>query len=527
MNHPLINLLLTFLERNKIFLDKKEFEFQIQSHPNYPSLNSITGVLTHFKIDNIAAEVPVNIDTVKQLPNIYLAEINGDMGNELAIVECKQSEYKITSKTQKGKSISENEFLKIFTGIILAIDNDNYQEVLTKPKYSILNYVLPILIGLVVIFMHEVTVLKFLFFILSIVGILISGAILKQEFGLETTIGNAFCSSTNEKKDCSAVLSSKGANLFKNLKLSDFSLIYFLSLGFSSFIFILNETSHNTIYTISILSLPITVYSIYYQLRILKKWCMLCLCIVGVLWLQGIVAFFDFSLDFLFKNIILLILVFTTVFIIWNNAKPKIFEFLRTKKEEISFMRFKRNFTLFITLLFSSKKIDTQIEEISEIIFGNKSSELELLIVTNPYCGHCKVAHDMIEDLINKYNDNVKLIIRFNVDTDDLNNDLVNITTRLHELYYKNSPEDCIRAMNSIYNGKPTNEWLEEWGYCNDKDVYIQSLKKQALWCSETNINFTPEILVNGRSFPSEYNRSDLVYFIAELEENALAKQEI
>ena len=44
------------LRKNGIQFDKDEFLFQIQSHPSYPSLHSITGVLEHFNIDNIAEQ---------------------------------------------------------------------------------------------------------------------------------------------------------------------------------------------------------------------------------------------------------------------------------------------------------------------------------------------------------------------------------------------------------------------------------------------------------------------------------------
>jgi hypothetical protein len=32
--------------------------------------------------------------------------------------------------------------------------------------------------------------------------------------------------------------------------------------------------------------------------------------------------------------------------------------------------------------------------------------------------------------------------------------------------------------------------------------------------------NFTPEILINGHSFPKEYDRADLVYFVEDLYES-------
>ena len=55
----------------------------------------------------------------------------------------------------------------------------------------------------------------------------------------------------------------------------------------------------------------------------------------------------------------------------------------------------------------------------------------------------------------------------------------------------------------------------------NNSDYFLAELEREKEWCKENTINFTPEILINGRSFPKEYNRSDLIFFIEELEENS------
>jgi len=37
-------------------------------------------------------------------------------------------------------------------------------------------------------------------------------------------------------------------------------------------------------------------------------------------------------------------------------------------------------------------------------------------------------------------------------------------------------------------------------------------------------VNFTPEILLNGKPFPNEYNRSDLINFVDDIVEEELLK---
>ena len=74
--------------------------------------------------------------------------------------------------------------------------------------------------------------------------------------------------------------------------------------------------------------------------------------------------------------------------------------------------------------------------------------------------------------------------------------------------------------MSSIYEGTSVDKWFNTWGNCYEKEKYFTKLESQKNWCTANAINFTPEILVNGNSFPKEYDREELIYFIEDLNEN-------
>ena len=46
------NYLYQYLEKEEIIIDKKEFDFQIKFHPDYPSLLAIVDTLIFCNIDN-------------------------------------------------------------------------------------------------------------------------------------------------------------------------------------------------------------------------------------------------------------------------------------------------------------------------------------------------------------------------------------------------------------------------------------------------------------------------------------------
>jgi len=74
--------------------------------------------------------------------------------------------------------------------------------------------------------------------------------------------------------------------------------------------------------------------------------------------------------------------------------------------------------------------------------------------------------------------------------------------------------------MHHIYNGQDVEQWLGQFGVCNESSLYFNSLDKESDWCKANALNFTPVILINGKSYPKEYDRGDLIYFIEELHEN-------
>ena len=84
----------------------------------------------------------------------------------------------------------------------------------------------------------------------------------------------------------------------------------------------------------------------------------------------------------------------------------------------------------------------------------------------------------------------------------------------------KKNGEKCLKAMTDIYEGMAVKKWLDKWDNCSKKEKYLNILKAEKDWCLANNISFTPELLINGKSYPKEYNKADLIYFMEDLVEN-------
>ncbi len=513
------------LQKNSIPFDKEELSFQIQSHPSYPSLHSVTGVFDHFNIENIAARVPNTLEILEELPKSFMAQFNGEKGIQMVLVEKEKKGVAIFDEEKKKSKISNDEFVKGFTGIIVAVEKseDDSEKVNVSKSYTTVGFVLAALIFTGVLALSNTAIVPWITLVLSIIGVVISVSIVKQEFGIQNSIGNAFCTSDSEKKDCNAVLSSKGAKIAGNYKLSDLSLIYFVGLSLSTTLLFAQNLDISYVYFIAIASTPITIYSIYYQAVVVKTWCMLCLSIVGLLWIQALVPVFMVPnlFDFSFSLMTALIIAgsFLLTFTLWSYLKPQLKEAEENKQFKIDYYQFKRKYNIFSTLLKNNDALNTEMNSTEQIVFGNREANVEIVVITNPFCGHCKPVHTVIEDVLKQFKNDVKIIIRFNIHMDK-EGDAVKITSGLLDIFETHGEEKCLEAMEEAYLKLSPKEWIEKWYPKEiDQDKRFEDLTKQKDWCEANKINFTPEILVNGRSFPKEYDRGDIAFFIEDLQE--------
>ncbi|GAA4278461.1 vitamin K epoxide reductase family protein [Aquimarina mytili] len=524
MKDSVVYLLYKLLRKNKITVDEEEVKFQLLSHPTYPSLHSITGVLDHFNIENIAVQAPTNNETLSQLESYFLAQIKNDTGEHFVLFIRKKDKINLVFSREYTQVLTDEEFLKIWTGIILVID-PNENEVSTTAKNNdtkIGATVLTSLLFITLFFLFKPSLSEFLHYSLSIIGAVFSALIILKELGLQSNTLDRFCSSGQNKVDCDAVLNSNGASLLGIFKLSDAGIVYFVSLVFSSFLFLLSQNSFDLIYIIGLLSIPFTLYSIVYQYTVVKNWCTLCLFVVAVLWLQIIPIYLSgFSIQnisFDFSALSLLLFSFSLVSVGWSYILPLLKKEIELKTLKIDHYKFKRNFTLFNTLLSKSEVSPVGVIDQNEIILGNKTEKpkLSITVITNPSCGYCKEVHTLVEQLFRKNIEEMQIIVRFNVPTMDRDNDTAKVTARLLEIYTEKGEEKCLEAMHDVYLNLQFKDWLKKWGQ-NENGNYFKTLENQNKWCINHNKNFTPEILIDGKSYPKEYNRKELLFFVEDL----------
>jgi thiol-disulfide isomerase/thioredoxin len=501
-------------------VDQKELEFQLLSHPSYPSLHSLTGVLNHFRIENLVVQVPIDKETFQQLPDVFIAYVKNQEYDDLVLTTKKDSKVQVIFDQNRKEQFHIEEFLKLWTGILVGVEKDEESPISKEnKKQSLLNtaIVASFIVLLSYFFYLQPDIFQIIHFLLSLAGLAMGTVIVKHELGLQSQIADKFCSGKRESINCDEVLQSKGSKLFNSWNFSDIGITYFSTILLSSLLLLSGQSSYQILILVTALAIPFTFYSIAYQYFVVKKWCLLCLSIVSILWLQSFALYFAhyeaFNSQMLLPQALAIVFSFALCFSLWQFIIRKLKTEQDLKEKLANHNRFKRNYKIYQALTSYSNSINTNINLPEEISFTKGDPHLKIVLVTNPLCGFCKETHKIIEKLIGQ--NHIQITIRFHVNGNTEYPD-TQIASRLLELYSLEGEDKCLQAMNEIYGELSAQDWLQKWGKASDQK-YLTILKTEREWCLGNNIEFTPVILVNGKSFPLEYDREDLLYFIDDI----------
>lgn len=516
MNNIYLNLISYFIDRMGYDVDQDDLYIEFNSHPDFPSFQSITDTLDHFSIESVAATIPkVHFDQLDQpvLVNVF---VHGKQ--QLAIAEnLGNGLIKVSQGREKEKqfSLKTDEFLNIWDGNLIALEKGK------SNKKRKVNKKTALLILLIILALYpEIGVGKdiihLLFSTLTILGLFLSYLIFQASIAPKSRISK-FCS-LGKSTDCESVINSTSSKLFGALSLSDLSTVYFLSL----YTALIVKVDFTALAWVSVIVLPVIVYSIYQQGIVIKKWCPLCLAISLILSIQFLLILPTLDLA-KWPDMALSTSNFITILLItaltWAILKPFLLEHKSTIELRKDLKTFKRNYHLFIPYFQSLPQLDTQIPEIDIHYGGNLHAPIKILGITNPLCKHCQETNSMFERLRQRYPDDVCIDLRFYVPQKSLNDPRVLVSCGMLKAFMEEDQSTFQSLINTWYAQGNVKPWLKTVGLEKAEDRYLMILNEHTKWCKTNGISVTPIILVNNRIFPLFYEPTDLEYMVEALTE--------
>jgi len=356
-----------------------------------------------------------------------------------------------------------------------------------------------------------------LLLVMSLIGLSISVFIVQEKLGVKNEIASKICN-INPNASCDSVIKSNKSNINKWIDFSDLPLLFF---GVSTMSILMQpKDSIMIVGFLSLLAIPIILYSIWLQKFQLKKWCVLCLAVSFVILIQGLIFGFAnqsfpnvFSLHFF--EFVFTSLVFTTV---WLFIKPVFTAKIKGEKEVNELKRFKRNYELF-NFLTKEIPVSDGFEKLEGLRFGNVNADIELVIIISPSCGHCHKAFEDAFELVSKFPERVFLNVLFNINPENNDNPYKTVVENLLAISYS-MPEKAIEAISDWHIEKmDLGEWKEKWTI-NMIDMKVNhQIHQQYNWCLQNEFNYTPVKVINEKLFPSGYEINELKFFLNDFSE--------
>ena len=106
-----------FLKKLGVYVKPELIDAELEKHPNYPSLLSISDILNIFNIENYAYRI--NYENLDQDICPFIANLtNGDF---VVVNDINKQGFIVSNERHKDQKVSNEDFRKIFNGIVLSV----------------------------------------------------------------------------------------------------------------------------------------------------------------------------------------------------------------------------------------------------------------------------------------------------------------------------------------------------------------------------------------------------------------------
>lgn len=520
-----INAVFLYLKSIDVKFDKNDYIYQVESHPETPSLLAFSDALSFFGIPNGA--FTIEFQDFDHLPDTFLTVL--DVGNGhliLSYIEKKGQNILYTDHEGDQKSISLSEMENVWTGAVLAAENNGE---ITKSSNSFYSKLLPAFIICAVVLILFFIGGWFLsgFGFITMIGLFFSFEAIKTELGFESGFSTQLCDGS-EKSSCSQIINSEKGKI-AGFKLSDLSIFLFGTQLLS--LLVLNQDHLNNYYFLIGVSLlaciPFTLYSVYFQMKVEKKWCPICLSIIGVIYAQLIYLMFNMTVILSKVNID-----FTTISLLaaaafvfagtYFFAKNALIVYGKLKKDTEFDSRYIRHYPYFKNILTSTEPLHLKAEP---ILLGNPNAAVTITFITSPLCGYCREAHDFLQRIYNQYKNQVNIKIRFNM-TGVVTAEVEEMLIQLLNIYQTKGEDKFIEALHDWYSHRQAEKWLKKYSTTLDNRTFLlNKLVSVSYENLQNNLFFTPHYFINNYAYPVRLNKKYMEVFMPDLIEDEWNEQ--
>ena len=509
------NILEQFLDEIEVSYTHQFTEKLYNEHPHKYNMYGLKRMLDVYGVKTLG--VHSNNADLLSLTYPCILHTHGDF---VIGLECKDDSV---TYLQHGKklTLAIDKFKQTWTNNALVVEETTeaiepdykthqWKELISKMKSYSLPFmlILAVLIG-IVSHWGNTGIFDLIRIAFSSVGVLVCILLMEKQLTGESHYGDRVCSLFHHS-DCNSVLDGAMAKIF-GISWSEVGLGYFMA---NMLLLSLFPASSSMVAVVSWAAMLYGVWSIYYQWRVAKSWCVLCVLTQVIIWLIGIIAIVSyFYIPFSCYGIdgLLVCIVFAeSILLVHQYALVQ-----ETEKERVravqQYRSFKVNSTVSKVLIGKGEYYETTLDD-SSIIFGNPQAETRVTILSNPHCNPCARMHKQVENLLNINSDDICVQYIFSSFNETLED-----SSRYLIAMYQNKDQQTAREIYSSWYEKDKNKFKEilegHAGIIHSGNVEAE-MKKHLAWKRRTGFTATPTILVNGNELPREYELEDLAMIV-------------
>jgi uncharacterized membrane protein len=504
------------IESNNLRVSKEYLRTKLETHPYYPSILAIKDTLEELGLEVKVFRLPKENFSI--IENSFIAHTKSKDSDELLFINHYSD---ITNSKNNLENIE-------FTGIVLTVKksilqfgNEENDKNLNIEKQKIL-FRITLLVAsfallLLPLFIKRFDIIQTILVLVNSLGFAMSYFIIEKEFGISNTVSDMICK-LSKKVGCETVLLSKGAKIFKWLSWGDVGIVYFTTIiiylaisGISTML------SQIPVFFISFVAVIFPLYSMYYQLKVIKQVCMLCIGVLLVITINFLISLYvqnNIEYKYLTNNslsILVFCLLSLVLLTIWLLLKDTFSKGTQNRIYYTLYRRLKRNPRIFLSVLDWQPLIQNCLISNNESVsFGNLGAPFNLMIACNPYCNPCALAHSSVTDLVGKYSNKVRVAIRFALTEKNLKENDSKVQVVRYILQYIHENPDKVQNILHFWYKEMSFEKLVMHFPVNTSINVEAILKKFVEWDANLSIKGTPTFWLNGKEIPALFNWEDL-----------------
>lgn len=483
-------------------------------HPHKYNLYGLSDMLAVYKIPNTGVQVDD-----KELSGIvtpFIAHVSNDF------VVVKRIKGETISYIWRGKhiTVSVEEFKRLWSGIaLIAEPKDNsiepeYEKHSRKDLFISVQklgliIMLVVLLGLGYMKNHLFfSLICSLLLIISLAGIGVTYLLLLKQGKVQSEYTDKICSLLKQG-DCNSVLESDAAKLWGVFSWSEIGLGYFIS---SLILVVFCPYWIPYMMIISLMALPYTVWSVWFQYKVAKQWCPLCLSVLLLLWAMAIVNVCgEWRLPaFEMQELLSVAILYLFPFLFLHLLAERWFKLKQLEYVKYELNNLKASESVFLSQLEQEPHYEVSVES-SQIILGSPLAKIHITVLTNPHCNPCAKMHKLIGGLLKEMGDKVCVQYLFC----SFNKELEMSARFLIAVYQQEKSENVERIYNEWFEGKKYlgETYITKFGYDLNSEEVNYELRKHNEWHHKNKLTATPTVLINGYRLPETYKIEDMKHF--------------